>query len=167
MFQASLGIAVGAVIALFLGFCCVGWFVRCVENAAAQPLRVENGKAIWTDGPDREVWDLLMARGGSGPYVGAIEVLVFFIGLWSEEGWALVAGWLAFKVASKWKSWAEVSDYPNPPKDDAKDEVKREYAELRHKWVARRGATFMAGTGANIVIAAFGVAVGRLVAGTG
>ena len=167
MFQTSLGVAVGAAIALLLGCCLVGWFVRIVEDAAEQPLRVENGRAIWTEGKDSEVWDLVMKRGGSGPYVGAIEVLVFFIGLWSPGGWPLVAGWLAFKVASKWKSWAEVSDYPEPPKLDASEDERREYATLRHKWTARRGATFMAGTGANIIIAALGVGIGRLVATMG
>lgn len=155
IFQASIGITVGLVIALLLGKF-VGPLLERVENKSKPPDPVVASK---------DIWDVVLGRAGSGPILGAIEQSIFFIAFWSD-GWPLLASWLAFKVASKWQSWTHVAQLPAPPPPEDTAAVK-EYVILRHTWVARRYMTFMIGTGANIVLAAFGVAIGKAIAAYG
>lgn len=151
IFQASMGVSVGLVIALVLGLLVgplLGKIEKLIEIPEAQT--------------SRGVWEVVMERSRSGFILGAIEQAVFFVALWTD-GWPLLASWLAFKVASKWQSWTHVAQLPTPPPVQnvaATDQ----YAILRHKWVARRYITFVVGTGTNILLAAFGVAIGRVVA---
>ena len=155
IFQTSVGIAVGLVIAISLGRL-VGPLLGKVEDDTKPPELVVAPK---------KVWDVILARGGSGPILGAIEQAIFFIAFW-VEGWALLASWLAFKVASKWQSWTHVAQLPAPPPPD-QIEALNEYVILRHNWVARRYMTFVIGTGANILLAALGALIGRAVAAYG
>src|SRR5713226_7808202 len=149
--QASVGVSFALVIALLLGLF-VGPLLGKVEKLIEVP-ELEASK---------EVWGFLMFRGDSGLILGAIEQAVFVVALWTD-GWPLLASWLAFKVASKWQSWTHVAQIPAPP--SANDAAASDrHAMLRHKLVARRYTTFIVGTGANILLAAFGVAIGRIVA---
>jgi hypothetical protein len=152
IYQTSMGIAVGLVIALFLGML-VGPLLGVVDNKTKPP----DPRVL-----PKDIWDVVLARAGSGPILGVIEQSIFFIAFWSD-GWPLLASWLAFKVASKWQSWTHVAQLPAPPPADDLRAV-QEYVILRHKWVARRYMTFMIGTGANILLAAFGVAIGKAIA---
>jgi hypothetical protein len=143
-------VSVGLVLALLLGLC-VGPLLGKVEKF----IEIPEPKA------SKEVWDFVMVRSGTGVILGAVEQAIFFVALWTD-GWPLLASWLAFKVASKWQSWTHVAQLPPPP-PPADAAATSEYAILRHKWVARRYITFVVGTGTNILLAAFGVAIGRIV----
>lgn len=149
--QASVGVSVGLVLALLLGLC-VGPLIGKVE----QLVEIPEPQA------SEEVWKFVMSRSGTGVVLGAVEQGIFFVALWTD-GWPLLASWLAFKVASKWQSWTHVAQLPAPPPPENVTAA-NQYAILRHKWVARRYITFIVGTGANILLAAFGVAIGRIVA---
>jgi len=148
--QISVGVSVGLLIALLLGL-----FVGPLVGKVEKLIEIPEPQA------SKEVWAFLMVRGSTGYILGAVEQAIFFVALWAD-GWPLLASWLAFKVASKSQSWAHVSQFPAPP-PISEVAATNHYAMLRHKWVARRYAAFVVGTGANILLAAFGVAIGRAI----
>ncbi len=89
--------------------------------------------------------------GGSwrAPYVlGVLETLIFFGSVWAGK-YELAAGWLVFKVGTKWSAWQHIV----PKISDAWEE--------RNTWAARVVSHFLVGTAANAVIALAAVFVAR------
>jgi len=60
--------------------------------------------------PD-DVWSDMIKRTGGGPYIGSLELLLSVLAF-SFGAETLVAGWLAFKLASKWAAWQHVVQVP-------------------------------------------------------
>lgn len=63
-------------------------------------------------GIDQVTWSNLVARTSGGPWIGGLE-LYLAIAAFSLGGETLVAGWLAFKLASKWEVWRNVVQVPS------------------------------------------------------
>jgi hypothetical protein len=64
-------------------------------------------------GADRYVWREIVATQAveGGKWLGRFERVIFFLSILTDTP-ALAAGWLAFKVASKWEAWANVHKVP-------------------------------------------------------
>ena len=104
-------------------------------------------------------WDTLtkdadVAKGGW--WLGHFERLLFFAAAWlgSHE---IIAGWLAFKVASKWAVWSSIISVPD--KLTGVDEL--DYLIARHRWGSQRLMSFLVGTIANVLVAFAGMLIGR------
>ena len=89
-------------------------------------------------------------------WVGGLERVLFFVGFLQESP-ELVAGWLLFKVASKWESWQNIIRVPESL--DGVDSF--EFLRYRHAWGVKVMQRFLIGTLSNILAAIAGVAVTR------
>jgi hypothetical protein len=144
-----LSIIIGLVTTFVFGFA-VGPLVRTVRDSMPLPPPSDELQKKWQELTTDPKCDK------SGAYLGHVERILFFAGIWSGFG-MVVAGWLAFKVASKWEVWRNLIAVPSTLKDV--DEF--HYLVARRRWGSQRLMTFLIGTGANILIAFAGVAVGR------
>lgn len=146
----------------------IGILATCLAGFGVRPL-LDHIEKVQTDllrnatKGDVEAERLLrlIARGPGGNWVGFFERLIFFGSIWVNSP-TIVVAWLAFKVASKWKSWELMppgkrtndSDHSAIPDDELTATVSRGMGSLRL-------TTFLVGTGANLVIAFAGVWIGR------
>ena len=69
----------------------------------------------------------------------------------------MVAAWLAFKVASKWNAWTNITAVPKQVADI--DQL--DLAIGRRRWASHVLTTFLVGTGYNVCAALVGAAVAR------
>jgi len=108
-------------------------------------------------GIDPERWtDLIRIPGRhGGRWIGITERLLFFTALWVGAP-ILVGAWLAFKVASKWESWTNLTRVP-PQLKDAKSDL--DYFIARTRWSSRTMQRFLVGTGLNLLSAFIGLGV--------
>jgi len=87
--------------------------------------------------------------------VGWVEPPIFFAALWMTGGWPLLASWLAFKLALYWQG-ANFTAFPaDPPTAD-----QLRYLHAKRQLGTRHIAITLVGTGANIIAAIVGVAIG-------
>ncbi len=124
----------------------VGWFLR---KAAPEPKRPH------LVGEDD--WKAIVERVGYGDWLGFLERLLSFIAFAASE-YAIVGGWLAFKLAAKWEVWkniihvpANIESIPPLPWYQARKQF--------GSWLLSR---FLIGTLANVVIGFVGVRFGKL-----
>ena len=116
-------------------------------------------------GIPKEVWESEVLGGTyGGRELGCAERVIFFASFWFDNGWALAASWLAFKVASKWNSWTQLGDVPKVPQAMA-EEHGEELGDLRARVyrVGHANRRFVLGTALNIVCGLAGAGVGRLI----
>jgi hypothetical protein len=60
-----------------------------------------------------DVWEKEFIRSTGGVSVqGALECIISFAAFWIPDGWPILAGWLAFKLASRWQSAKSTADIP-------------------------------------------------------
>ena len=84
----------GLLLTYILGLC-VGPLVKCIQRSA--PLNPLNAAL-------KGKWQELTKGNEGGKLLGDQERLLFFSAFWMD--WpAVIAAWLAFKVASKWNAW--------------------------------------------------------------
>jgi len=84
------------------------------------------------------------SQGGLRAYAqGVFECFIFFAAFLGAS--AMGAAWLAFKVASKWKSWSLIADIKDP-NDEVANKVKN------GEEVGRQYRSFLVGTAGNLVI---------------
>ena len=112
------------------------------------------GKPEWITG---EQWKHFEGQIRGGDWIGGLERTFFFVAILIEVP-ELVAGWLVFKVASKWDVWANV--YQVPQKLTGVDDI--DFLIFRANWGARTYQRFIVGMLGNILVAIVGVAVFRL-----
>jgi hypothetical protein len=145
----ELGIIIGLVITIIFGFG-VGCFVGYVGKKK-EPLPSPN------DIISHE-WDRLTRQEMGGFWVGFIERLIFFAALWISGAWPILSSWLVFKLAFYWQS-TNFSTFPekSPNPKEAK------YLVAKRELGTHQVATALIGTGANIVLAMFGVAIGKCI----
>ncbi|MGH8589811.1 MAG: hypothetical protein ACREXX_10915 [Gammaproteobacteria bacterium] len=86
----------------------------------------------------------------SGEILGRLERLLFFIAFWNES-YVIIAGWLTFKVGSKWQVWSNVISVPK----DLEGVDPLVYLRARRQWGSQRLMSFLVGTLSN-ALAAFG-----------
>jgi hypothetical protein len=118
----------------------LGFGVKALlSSAAAKPTRPDNIAA--------EVWDQIFEGTGGGPWIGALERYLSLAAFWTKN-YALIAGWLAFKVASKWEVWKNIVQVPSALEEIPPFEWFR-IRRLLGSWVLTR---FWTGTLVNILI---------------
>ncbi len=107
----------------------------------------------------KDKWDIL-TRDTEIPrasyWLGLLERLLFFGATWLQS-YELIAGWLAFKVVSKWEVWSSIISIPDKLKDV--DDI--DYLIARHRWGSQRLTSFLIGTISNIIVAFAGMLIGR------
>ena len=102
--------------------------------------------------------ELTAGNEGGGAVIGWTERIMFFGALLSGAGAELLIGaWLAFKVASKWNAWTNVTAVPQ--KVDELDDL--DFLIARRRWASNVLTRFLVGTEYNILAAILGVAVTR------
>ena len=86
----------------------IGITVCCLLGSLVQKIidqAVRNIDLIPPTGISQDDWDKVTGGkkiGDPGKWLGALErILIFFAG-WTKE-YTIIAGWLAFKVATKWE----------------------------------------------------------------
>jgi hypothetical protein len=127
------GFLVGLVVTIALGF-----GVECLAlNAVTIPK------------PTAVAW-AFDEKAGGGARLGHLERLLFLISFWAGA-YLLAAGWLAFKVASKWYSWQHIVHVP-------KDLAGLDLA-ARHAWASRTTTRFLIGTLYNVLAGITGASV--------
>jgi hypothetical protein len=98
-------------------------------------------------------------------WLGMMERALFFLSFWLAA-YEIAAGWLAFKVASKWETWQAIMKVPETL-DTHPDSL--EYLGARNRWASAILQRWMIGTAANGLasFAALGVArlLGLLISG--
>jgi hypothetical protein len=122
-------VALGAIVAGALSYSVVPWLIEHVENQVRNQLRDRNEK--------------VGSRLRGGDVLGYVECALFFGSLVWAGGAVLIAAWLAFRTAAKWKVWESTKDVS--------------YTEVQARYRA-----FVIGTGANLVAALAGAAVAQL-----
>jgi hypothetical protein len=141
------GLAIG-----FVAMTIAGRFVgRLVARGAKEP---ERPPLL----PD-SVWNEHTRIADGGDWLGSLERTLFFAAFWTGTE-SLVAGWLAFKLASKWEVWKNIIRVP----PEAPYEKGQEWFAATHtfgSWILQR---FWIGTLLNVLLAFVAVAVGQAVA---
>jgi hypothetical protein len=122
-------IALGAIVTGALSYSVVPWLIDYVENQVRKQLSDRNESV----GP----------RLPGGDVLGYLECALFFGSLLWAGGAVLIAAWLAYRTAAKWKVWESTKD-------------------VKYTEVQTRYRLFLVGTAANIVAALAGVAVAHL-----
>jgi len=111
----------------------------------------------------KDEWDAITGRGEddknkdrSGEILGRLERLLFFIAFWNES-YAIIAGWLTFKVGSKWQVWSNVIAVPK----DIEGVDPLSYLRARRQWGSQRLMSFLVGTLSNALVAFGGFSLGK------
>lgn len=84
----------------------VRWALDALVSSYRKPERIP--KDAWQLIVD-SIESLLADGSSAGWVVGSLERLLFVVAIQQDELF-LVAGWLAFKVATKWQAWSGVFD---------------------------------------------------------
>ena len=140
-------VVVGVGVTVLLGFG-VGCIVRRVGDSLGPlpPPSVET----------TEQWAKLTAQKTGGWWISLFERPIFFAASWIPGAWPVIASWLVFKLGFYWQS-ANFTAFPESPPTVAD----AEYLVAKRHFGAHYVATALFGTGANLVVALIGVAVGR------
>ena len=89
-----------------------------------------------------------------GIWLGVLERLLSFAAFFVNAP-IVVAGWFAFKVASKWQVWANVVQVPKSlEKEEENTDIEKtiSYIKARHRWGALLLMRFLIGTLSNVLI---------------
>lgn len=101
-------------------------------------------------------WEKLRKMKTAGSAIGHVERPIFFAALWITNGWPILSSWLVFKLAYYWQS-ANFTAFPlDPPNKE-----QGAWLVAKRQLGTHHVATALVGTGANIVLALVGVAVGK------
>ena len=143
--------AVGGAIALLLALAS-GWLTKALLDSKGIHLEGARG-----DVPDA-LWSALQPAGieKSGALLGHIERILALISAWTGQ-YEILGGWFAFKVASKWETYANLLRLPE--KVEGIDELT--YLRARRAWGSRMMMRFLVGSGANAIWGISAAAVGK------
>ena len=120
---------------------------RDIELPPPKKVKPEDWKKVYKPGKDQ-----LATK-----WMGVLERFVFLAGFWLETP-AIIAGWLAFKVATKWEVWKNIVQVPATL---GEDEVS--YLQSRSAWGSWVFIRVLIGTLANLLIALVATYLGQLV----
>jgi hypothetical protein len=106
------------------------------------------------DGIPQEIWDAVqpVSADVGGKWIGSIERFVSSIAAWLVV-YEILAGWFAFKVASKWETWSNVVKVPDSL--DGKTDIT--YLKARRILSSHLYARFLLGSGINVCV---GIVIG-------
>lgn len=129
----------------------LGFGTKCLVQHVAKSLPLES--------PNSELepyWEQWRKTKTAGTMIGHVERPIFFAALWITGGWPILTSWLVFKLAYYWQS-ANFMAFPVevPTKEQAAWILSKRQLGTHHV------ATALVGTGANIIWALIGVAVGK------
>ena len=138
--------AIGLLLTLLLGLA-----VKPLVNGAKESMKLPP-PTDWLAGRWKELTD----HNEGGAVLGFLERALFFLAF-SLKADAVVAGWLAFKVASKWNAWTNIIAVPKeiPGIDPIEFLIARRY------WGSHLLMTFLVGTLANVLAGFIGAAIAR------
>jgi hypothetical protein len=143
-----LQVTISALIVIILGLF-VGHLIRMLtENSTPRP-----PASIPT-----ELWREIIGRGPSARHLGLLERFFYLAAFWLEAP-ILIAGWLAFKVASGWHAWSLILQLPKELEGVDQLDYLRARSQLS-SWIFHR---FLIGTLANILISLIAVLFTRLI----
>jgi hypothetical protein len=137
----------------------LGLLVTILLGFVVSPLLEYTKKSMPLPPPNDSLavqWGKLVSSNESGRVLGHLERLLFF-GAFLAGAEVVIAGWLAFKVASKWNAWTNVIAVP---KEVAGIDSMDLLIARRH-WGSRILMTFLVGTLANVIAGYVGVVVVR------
>ena len=86
--------------------------------------------------------------------IGFLEATFFFVSFYSNM-FALIGGWLTFKLASKWQTWNAIVKIPEKLDDKSVDQIQYIGAKNQIAWFTLQ--RWLLGTLGNIVAGLFGV----------
>jgi hypothetical protein len=137
----------------------VGLLITILLSIFIAPIIIKKGTSDNDDkspeGISGNLWTSIIHQSKSGGKVlGLLEAILFFISLWVAHP-ELIAGWLVFKVGSKWEIWHNIIKVP----EEIKNIDNLEYLNARHKWGTKVLMRFLIGTITNIIIAMFGTVI--------
>jgi hypothetical protein len=133
-----LGISVAVGIAVILNFAVKPFIKYTTSGLVPRP----------PSGIDDKTWEDIVDRRRAGGWIGFLELLLF-LACFLNQAYLLLAGWLAFKVATKWEAWANIVRVPEElPKVKGIDFL-RARSQLGSYILSR----FMIGTLLNILVA--------------
>ena len=132
-----------------------GWLVKRVMDRATGGIDLSPPFGV-----SAEQWKKVteLPSESAGKWLGGLERLLFFLGIWFDAS-AIIVGWLAFKVATKWEVWQNLIQVPVSMKGI--DEV--EYLAARRRWASHIFMRFLVGTIGNLLAAALAVLAARLI----
>jgi hypothetical protein len=108
----------------------------------------------------REAWKQLTGGNEGGKMIGCLERALFFIAFWLSDGLAtggIVAGWLAFKLGSKWQAWSCTIVMP----ETLANVDPLAYRIALRQWGSHALTTFLVGTLGNLLAGAIGGVIAR------
>src|SRR3990172_13278693 len=147
-FETIVGSVVGFLVVLGLGNS-----VKKIVNSCTKDLEINVptglSESVWKDYTAN-----ISAEGGK--MIGFFERTLAFVSIWTGLV-AVLGGWLAFKLASKWQVWSSIIKLP----DEIEGVQPLEYAVARRKWGSKVFTRFVVGTIANILAGFTGVIVGH------
>ena len=142
-------IVIGSTVTVIFGFG-VDRLIRCVGRSMG-PLPAPSVEVA-------QEWEELTRQNTGGFWIGHIERPIFFAALWIPGAWVILSSWLVFKLAFYWQN----TNFSAFPEDPPSEKAVR-YLIAKRQLGLHQVATALVGTGANIVLALVGVAVGRWV----
>jgi hypothetical protein len=145
--QPNWHVLIGLAVTVILGFG-VGCLVRHV-GVSIGPLPAPSSETT-------PQWTKLTSQKTGGSWIGHIERPIFFAALWIPGAWPILSSWLVFKLAFYWQG-ANFTAFPKL----SPNEREADYLVAKRQLGAHHVATALVGTGANIVLALIGVAVGK------
>src|SRR6185295_4167047 len=95
-----------------------GLVVTLMLGYGAGPVRTRAKRSMAEGLPEgvselyRSQWAVLTKEDDGGATIGWIERFMFFAAFLTNGGGVIVVAWLAFKVASKWNAWTNLTAVP-------------------------------------------------------
>ena len=140
-----------------------GFLFTLLLGLGAGPYVRWAGRSITVDLPHsaseehKRQWHDLTTGDEGGAFIGWIERLMFFAAFLVDGTPLVIGAWLAFKVASKWNAWTNITAVPK----EVKGMAELDLAIGRRRWASRVLTTFLVGTAYNICTGMLGAAVAR------
>ena len=130
---------VGLITASMLGF-----FVELIVKRTKSSISISP-----PTGMDKNTWEAITdtKTESSSKLLGLLERIFIFVSLWIEVP-QLIFAWLAFKLASKWQTWATIVKVPENI-DKLIDPI--DFFRVRHHWGTRVLQVWLIGTLANVL----------------
>ncbi|WCM49126.1 hypothetical protein OH720_19205 [Pseudomonas sp. WJP1] len=136
-----------------------GLVVTFLLGLTVKPLLTHATKSMSLPPPSSALaseWVRVVSKNEGGSVLGPLERFLFFCAFLVNAD-VVVAGWLAFKVASKWNVWTNIVSVPK----DIPDIDPIGFLIARRSWASHLLVTFLVGTLANVIAGFLGVVVAR------
>jgi hypothetical protein len=137
----------------------IGLIILFVIGAAIGPLvrsATDKDRPSTPEGLDPYLWQDIIGRGSATKMLGHLERLLAFAAFWQQAP-IIIAGWLAFKVASGWNNWNFIVRLPERIEGVKDLDYLRARSQLG-SWIFHR---FLIGTLGNILAGLIAVAVAK------